>query len=62
MLYTDLNALLDGSSSTRGYFLSLPVDMQLELHQHGALIHTAQDLNRMVLLKARQGNFSRPKQ
>ena len=56
MLYTDLNALLDGSSSTRGYFLSLPVDM------HGALIHTAQDLHRMVLLKARQGNFSLPKQ
>lgn len=54
MAYHDLSALLDGSSSSRSYFLSLPVKMQLQLHQREALIHTAEDLHRLVLLLSRQ--------
>ncbi len=47
MAYHDLSALLDGSPSSRSYFLSLPVKMQLQLHQREELIHTAEDLHRL---------------
>ena len=50
MAYHNLSALLDGSPSSRSYFLSLPVKMQLQLHQREELIHTAEDLHRLVLL------------
>lgn len=54
MAYHDLSALLDGSPSSRSYFLSLPVKMQLQLHQREELIHTSEDLHRLVLLLSRQ--------
>lgn len=44
--YTDLEALIAHSSSTRAYFLSLPVEAQLRLHEHGACIHSAAGLHR----------------
>ena len=54
MAYHDLSALLDGSPSSRSYVLSLPVKMQLQLHPREELIHTAEDLHRLVLLLSRQ--------
>ena len=53
MLYRDLNALLDGSSSSREYFLSLPAELQMDLHRHPTLISSAQDLRHFA------GIFSR---
>ena len=44
MAYPDLNALIHHSASTRQYFLSLPVEMQMELHLHNDSIHTAAQL------------------
>jgi hypothetical protein len=44
MRYSSLNELIKNSSSTRRYFLSLPVEMQIALHEHNAYIHTAQEL------------------
>ena len=60
MAYTDLNALLEGSSSSRSYFLSLPVELQMQLHRGEELIHTAEDLHRVALLLARQQEWDRP--
>lgn len=54
MRYTDLHALLDNSSSTRTYFLSLPVDLQLRLHQHMDQIHSAAELHHLAQLLERQ--------
>lgn len=48
MKYNNLNDLINSSSSTRKYFLSLPVDMQMSLHEHNDYIHTAQELHRKV--------------
>ena len=45
MRYDNLHDLLMASSSTRQYFLSLPVKLQLSLHQHNDYIHTAQELH-----------------
>lgn len=45
MKYKDLQELISHSSSTRRYFLSLPVTLQLTLHKCGAYIHTAADLH-----------------
>lgn len=53
MAYYDLHALLDSSSSTREYFLSLPIDLQIKLHQKKELVHTAEDLHRLALLLRR---------
>lgn len=44
MRYANLHQLLQNSSSTRQYFLSLPVTTQLALHQHNEHIHTASEL------------------
>lgn len=44
MRYKNLNQLIQESSSTRNYFLSLPVKTQIELHEHNEYIHTAQEL------------------
>lgn len=60
MAYTDLNALLAGSSSSRSYFLSLPVELQMQLHRREELIHAAEDLHRVALLLARQREWDRP--
>lgn len=45
MKYKDLQDLLSRSSSTRQYFLSLPVPLQLTLHKYNSYIHTAADLH-----------------
>ncbi len=48
MKYDNLNHLVRESSSSRRYFLSLPVAMQMALHEHGDYIHTAAELHRRV--------------
>ena len=48
MLYNDLNSLLRGSGSSRRYFVSLPVTMQLALHEQNAYIHSAAQLHQHV--------------
>lgn len=44
MKYADLHELLIHSSSTRRYFLSQPVQMQIALHNRGNYIHSAHEL------------------
>lgn len=44
--YENLNQLVRKSSSSRRYFLSLPVSMQIKLHEHNDYIHTADELHR----------------
>lgn len=46
MAYENLHALISGSSSSRQYLLSLPVAVQMELHQQDAHIHTLYELRR----------------
>lgn len=46
MRHENLNQLIRESSSSRRYFLSLPVSMQLKLHEHNDYIHTADELHR----------------
>lgn len=46
MAYENLRGLIAGSSSTRAYFLSLPVELQLALHEQDAVIRTAAELRR----------------
>lgn len=46
MRYESLNQLIRESSSSRRYFLSQPVDIQLKLHKHNNYIHTADELHR----------------
>lgn len=48
MRYKNLNHLVRESSSTRRYFLSLPAETQIELHEHNDYIHTAAELHRRV--------------
>lgn len=45
MKYDNLHELLAHSSSTRNYFLTLPVATQLALHKLDSAIHTAADLH-----------------
>ena len=45
VIYDSLQELLRHSSSSRQYFLSLPTDKQLALHEHDRYIHTAADLH-----------------
>lgn len=45
-MYSDLSALLSASSSTRAYFVSLPVWLQVMLHEKHDCIHTAMQLHR----------------
>lgn len=42
--YGNLNELIYHSSSSRNYFLSLPPEIQIKLHEHENYIHTAADL------------------
>lgn len=46
MRYDNLNDLINSSSSSRRYFLSLPVKMQLSLHELNDYIHSAEELHR----------------
>ncbi len=48
MRYKNLHELIDGSKSSRIYFLSLPVKMQLRLHEYGDYISSAEQLHRCV--------------
>lgn len=48
MQYDNLQSLIRNSSSSRKYFLSLPVDMQMELHRQNEYIHSAQQLHSLV--------------
>lgn len=45
MKYNNLQDLISHSSSSRRYFLSLPVSLQLVLHEQGDYICTATDLH-----------------
>ncbi len=45
MLYKDLNELVCHSSSSRRYFFSLPVSMQLSLSEYGSVIRSAAELH-----------------
>lgn len=44
MRYQGLHDLLASSNSTRQYFLSLPMAMQVALHEQDTYIHTAAQL------------------
>ena len=48
MQYQNLQKLIQSSSSSRDYFLSLPVEIQCRLRQCGGNIKTAADLHRMA--------------
>lgn len=48
MPYENLNRLIQGSSSARRYFLSLPVELQLALHEHNDYVHSAAELHNRV--------------
>ena len=52
MSYENLRQLLQNSSSSRRYFLSLPVELQMTLHKQGAYIHRADDLRRYAAAAA----------
>ncbi len=43
--YKNLNELICKSSSSRKYFLSLPVSIQIELHKYNEYIHSANQLH-----------------
>lgn len=45
MRYNNLQDLIQGSTSTRAYFLSLPVAVQIVLHEQNDYIHTAEELH-----------------
>lgn len=45
MKYKDLQDLISHSSTTRQYFLSLPVSLQVTLHKYNSNIHTAAELH-----------------
>lgn len=44
MYYENLKGLINGSSSTRKYFLNLPVKTQMDIHKYNNQIHSANDL------------------
>jgi len=48
MQYPDLNSLIQNSASSRKYFLSLPVELQIEIHQYNNHIHSLQQLHYYV--------------
>lgn len=45
MHYNNLQDLIYNSSSSRKYFLSLPVPMQIALHERNDFIHTSESLH-----------------
>ena len=48
MQYNNLTQLLSDCPVSRGYFLNLPVEMQLELHKYNDNIRTSGELRDMV--------------
>lgn len=46
MRYDNLHELIFSSSSSRQYFLSLPVEIQIILHEQNDFIHTLFELRR----------------
>jgi len=46
--FKNLSELLNQSSSTRKYFVSLPVQVQCQLHEHDEEIHSAYQLHMMA--------------
>ena len=46
MKYNTLADMISKSSCSRKYFLSLPVDVQIELHKRNDYIHSLQELHR----------------
>lgn len=48
MKYNNLHELLMHSSSSRRYFINLPVTMQLALHKHNNFIHSAHELHMRI--------------
>lgn len=48
MQYQDLHELVDRSSSSRRYFLSLPVSTQLSISEFGEWIRSAAELHAHV--------------
>lgn len=46
MKYTDLRELIRGSASSREFFLSLPVPVQMRLHEQNSHIHSLFELHR----------------
>lgn len=59
MQYSILQQLLQGSSSARRYFCSLPVSLQVQLHHQGQWIHTAEQLHRNAFIDQRIQQLSR---
>lgn len=45
MLYNNLHDLINHSKSSRAYFLSLPIDIQMNLNQYSGYITSAQKLH-----------------
>ena len=54
MQYLNLQGLLQGSSSSRAYLLSLPVEIQIQLHEQDTLIHTQFELRRYAEILLRR--------
>lgn len=54
----NLNELLAKSSSTRKYFISLPVWLQIKLHNVNDYIHTAEQLRITADIFIRQKNLN----
>lgn len=48
MQFQDLRELIGTSRSSRRYFLSLPVPIQMQLHACNAWIHSLQDLHQLA--------------
>lgn len=48
MKYSNLNELINNSKSSRDFFLSLPVNMQMKLHEHSPYIHSAAELHNTI--------------
>ena len=46
MAFSNLKELIQTSSSSRQYLLSLPVDIQVKLHEQNEFIHTLYELRR----------------
>lgn len=53
MYYGNLQTLILKSKSSRKYFLSLPVNIQMELHKQNQYIHSAAELHLSADLTAK---------
>lgn len=56
-MYQNLSALLMGSTSTRTYFVSLPVWLQIQLHEKHNTIRTAAQLHHVADILLKQKNI-----